>query len=102
MKIGFQNTCLKISLMGLLVLGEQTVLNFYKISENLIRYFLLLLNTASFDLTQGCLSAAQVADIAKQGYSLADLVTVTVANNVDNPDEFFQNVSNTVKYFLRL
>ena len=62
--------------------------------------FFVVYNKASFDLTQGCLSATQVADIVKQGYSLADLVTVTVANNVDNPVEFFQDVSNTVKYFL--
>ena len=60
---------------------------------------MLLFNTASFDLTQECLSAAQVVDIAKQRYSLADLVTVTVANNVDNPDEFFQDLANTVKFF---
>ena len=60
---------------------------------------MLLFNTASFDLTQGCLSAAQVADIAKQGYSLASLVTVTVANNIDNPDVVFKDLANTVKIF---
>ena len=59
----------------------------------------MLFNIASFDLTQGCISGAQVADFAKQGYSLASLVTVTVANNVDNPDVVFKDLANTVKFF---
>ena len=61
-------------------------------------------DTASFDLVQGCGSKAKelsqkVEDIAKKGYSLGSLVTVTATDKIDNPDVAFKDLANTVKCF---
>ncbi len=58
-----------------------------------------MFNTASFDLAQGCISKAKVDDVAKKGYSMTDLVTVTATDKIDNPDVAFKDLTNKVKCF---
>ena len=55
-------------------------------------------------MVQGCGSKAKelsqkVEDIAKQGYSLGSLATVTATDKIDNPYVAFKDLANTVKCF---